>query len=328
MTNPSSSATSHTAVAIAGPGPAEDLAVSAVESAPLGAGEIRVATRFAGVNFWDVMQRRGVVPLPADGVPGVEGMGVVEEIGEGVDPSLLGTRVAWSRVPSSYATSVQASADSFIEVPDEVSDETAAAVLMQGVTAQYLAESTTDLAEGQIALVTAAAGGVGSLLTQFLRARGVEVIGVVGSAAKIEAARTAGAVPVVDGPELADEVRRLAPDGVHAVFDATGSKVDDLIGLLARRGICVLYGNASGTLGTIDPGRLADSSRYLTRTAGRDYAVTPEEWRERAEDVLTRAAAGTLAPIAVDVMPLASASQAHQLLEARETVGKLLLAMP
>lgn len=329
MTNTASAGSSTPApiaVVMAEPGPADALTLEQAELAPLGPQDVRVSTRYAGVNFWDVMQRRGVVPLPPDGVPGVEGMGVVEAVGSEVDSALVGSRVAWSRVPSSYASQVQAHRDSFIEVPDAVSDEMAAAILMQGVTAQYLAESTTDLGPGQFALVTAAAGGVGSLLTQFLRARGVTVIGVVGSATKAEAAERAGALPLVDGAGLVSEVHSIAPSGVHAVFDATGSKVDDLIDTIARRGICVLYGNASGSLSTIDPGRLADGSRYLTRTAGRDYAVTSAEWHERASDVLARAAAGSLGPVAIEALPLASAAEAHRRLESRKTVGKVLLS--
>lgn len=312
-------------IVAAQPGEPSVLAEAELPLNPLGPTEVRVKTAYCGVNFWDVMQRRGNVPLPPDHVPGVEGSGVVIEIGDDVPASMVGTRVAWSRVPSSYSTVAQGPMSSFIPLPDAVSDTTAASVLMQGITAQYLAESTTDLQAGDTALVMAAAGGVGSLLTQFLLARGVQVIGVVSSQEKVAAAESAGSRALVDSDQLADDVTAMAPDGVDAVFDANGGDVNRLISLVGRRGICVLYGSASGTINSIDPGLLANGSRYLTRTAGRDYAATLDEWRERADDVLSRAAAGTLAPVAVDVLDLKEAPEAHRRLESRRTTGKLLL---
>lgn len=325
MTQSPAAATTRRAAVARASGPPDVLGIATVPLPDLGAGQVRVATRFAGVNFWDVMQRRGDVPLGPDAIPGVEGVGTVVAVGSDVPPSLIGTRVAWSRIAGSYADLVQGAADAVVPVPDGVPDEVAAAVLMQGITAQYLAESTTDLRAGQSALVTAAAGGVGSLLTQFLRTRGVEVIGVVGSEAKVATAAALGARVLVDSPALAEEVRAIAPDGVDAVFDAGGGEVDRLIALLARRGICALYGSASGAIAPIDPGVLAAGSRYLTRTAGRDYAVTPQEWRARADDVLARVAAGTLVPAAIEILPLDAAAEAHRRLESRATVGKVLL---
>ena len=314
------------AIVISGTGGPEVLAPADLPVRELGDGELRVATTLAGVNFWDVMQRRGDVPMPPDAIPGVEGVGIVTAAGPGAPAELVGARVAWSRVPASYATVVQGPAASFVPVPPSIPDDIAASVLMQGITAQYLAESTTDLGAGQTALVTAAAGGVGSLLAQFLRARGVRVLGVVGSAAKTATAERAGALPLVDGDGLAAEVRALAPEGVDAVFDAVGGDTHRLLDLVARRGICVLYGAASGRIDPIDPADLGAASRYVTRTAGRDYTATPDEWRERADDVLARAAAGTLAPVAVETLPLDDATEAHRRLEGRSTVGKLLLA--
>lgn len=325
MTTPAAPAATRRAAVAHVSGPPDVLEIVTIPLPELEPGHVRIATRFAGVNFWDVMQRRGDVPIGPDGIPGVEGVGTVIACGPDVPRSLLGTRVVWSRISGSYTDLVQGPSDAIVPVPDDITDEVAAAVLMQGITAQYLAESTTNLRVGQSALVTAAAGGVGSLLTQFLRTRGVEVIGVVGSEAKAATAAALGARVLVDSPDLPEEVRAIAPDGVDAVFDAGGGEVDRLIALLARRGICALYGSASGAIAPIDPGVLAAGSRYLTRTAGRDYAVTPQEWRERADDVLTRVATGTLVPAAIEILPLDEAVEAHRRLEGRATVGKLLL---
>lgn len=290
---------------------------------PLAQGEARVRVRLAGVNFWDVMQRRGDVPLPADGVPGVEGVGIIEAVGEGVTSELIGQRVVWSKVPSSYATHVQAPAQMFVPVPDSVTDEAAAAVLMQGVTAQYLATSTTDLQSGDVAVITAAAGGVGQLLTQFLTARGVTVIGVVGSTGKAASARSRHTI--VDSPDLVSDVRAIAPQGAAAVFDAAGGDSSRFFAMLRPRGICVLYGAAGGPIAPIAAGDLASGSFYVTRTAGRDYAAAPGEWAGRAADVMQRAQRGELVADVSAVLPLAEAADAHRRLESRATTGKTLL---
>lgn len=292
---------------------------------PLEPGQLGVEVHYAAVNFWDVMQRRGSVPLPADSIPGVEGVGVVIAAGSPEDSPLVGSRVAWSKIPSSYSTQVIGPREYFLPIPSDLDDTIAAALLMQGVTAQYLAESTTNLVGGDIALVTSIAGGVGSLLTQFLNQRGVTVIGTVSSSEKVERASGLGATLIIDSPDLVAHVRDIAPEGVHAVFDASGGDIARLFSMLRRRGICVIYGSASGTSELIDPGALSAGSFYLTRTAGRDYAVTYDEWRMRADDVFRRAVDGRLKPLATQILPMSEAVRAHELLESRVTVGKLLL---
>jgi len=292
---------------------------------PVGAqAQVRVA--FAGLNFWDIMQRRGSVPLGPGGTLGVEGVGTVVALGPEADAALLGQRVAWSKVGGSCASAINADSSALVPVPDGVSDEMAAGGLMQGITAQYLAESTTHLGAGQWAVVTAAAGGVGGLLTQMLVARGAGVIGVVGSEAKREAALAAGAAEVHVGTDgLAESVRALAPEGVDAVFDASGGDPNPLFGLLRPRGIVVIYGSASGSLDPIDPGALAGGSYYVTRTAGRDYSSAPGEWAERAADVMSRLADGRLRVNVGEVFALSDIRTAHERLESRQTVGKVLL---
>jgi len=312
-----------TVARVAGPGGPEVLEIAEIPLGDLIAGQIRVRVLLAGVNFWDVMQRRGDVPLPADGVLGVEGVGVVESVGDGVSTDLVGQRVVWSKVGSSYASHVQGAADFFVPVPDALSDSAAAGILMQGVTAQYLATATTDLHQGDVALVTAAAGGVGLLLTQFLQARGAKVIGVVGSSAKAGATRSDHTL--IDSKDLMNEVHTLAPAGVAAVFDASGGDASRFFTMLRPRGICVLYGAAGGPISPINPGDLGAGSYYLTRTAGRDYASTPGEWLARAQDVMARAASSELLADVSEVLPLANAADAHRRLEGRATTGKILL---
>lgn len=315
------------AVVATGTGGTEVLQVVERESRELGAGEVRVEVKFVGVNFWDVMQRKGIVPIGDQSIPGVEGVGVITEAGPGVSSERVGERVVWSKVNSSYASEVIGLEGSFVPIPEALGDEDAARVLMQGVTAQYLAESTWPLDKGQIAVVQAAAGGVGSLLTQFLKARGARVIGVVSREEKVEAAKSAGADDVVVmSDSFVDDVKELAPEGVDVVFDANGG-AESLLGVevLRTRGALVLYGAANGPTPEFDLGRLGGGSLYVTRTAGRDYARTPEEWRERADDVLARAAAGSLKAIAGGVWPLEEAAEVHAFIESRQSTGKLLL---
>lgn len=286
-----------------------------------------VAVHLAGVNYWDVMQRRGQVPLPPSRVPGVEGVGTVIECGPDAPAALLGRRVAWSKVKGSYADHVLADAEWLVEVPDSVPDEVAAGVLMQGVTAQYLADDTCPLAAGDSAVVFAAAGGVGTLLTQSLRRRGVRVVGVVGSKAKAPVARAAGTADVVvDGPELVERIRSLEPDGVAGVFDANGGPdAGRGFDLLRRRGMLVLYGTAGGPLPVLDTARMGDGSLYLTRASGHDYAATASEWRHRAELVMSRASGGELRVHVGEIAPLTEAARLHTAMETRASTGKLLL---
>lgn len=310
------------AIAAENTGGAEVLAGIDDTVAPPGPGQVLVRVRFAGVNFWDVMQRRGAVPLPADRIPGVEGVGTIEEVGDGVSLA-PGTRVAWSRVPSSYATVLVAPASSVVAVPDSLPDEQAAGLIMQGVTAEYLSSATTSLGPGDTAVVTAAAGGVGRLLTLMLRARGVRVIGVVGSERK-RAVAVADSV-ITESADTVADVRALEPAGVQAVFDAAGGDVSPLFGMLAPRGIAVLYGAAGGPVGDIPAGVLASGSFYVTRTAGRDYTSAPGEWEARVSAVFSAAVAGELTADISRVAALDEAADVHRALESRATTGKILL---
>jgi NADPH2:quinone reductase len=301
--------------------------VEAPESPALTEGQVRLRVARAGVNFWEVMQRRGRVPIPAHRIPGSEGVGVVEEVGPGADALVAGQRVAWSRVPGSYSEVAVAPASAVVPVPDSVDDDSAAAVLFQGLTASYLCRDTWPLQGGDVAVVTAAAGGVGQLLTQLLVDAGARVIGVVSAQEKFEVTRAAGASDVLlYGDTLADEVRALAPDGVAAVYDAVGAGVaEPLLSTLRPRGAMVLYGSASGQDADISATNLGAGSYYLTRTAGRDYLGGDERIRARSAQLLDLVASGTLRPLIGGTYGLEDADRALDDLESRNTIGKLLI---
>lgn len=294
---------------------------------PLGGGQARVTVARAGINFWDVMQRRGVVPRSDQDVLGIEGVGTVEAVGDGVDPSLVGTRVVWSKLVGSYATTVQGDADWLLPVPPALSDEVAASVLMQGVTADYLREAAPPLRAGDVVVLMAAAGGVGTLLTQLLAGDGVEVVGVVSSEAKVAVAADAGADQVlVDGDDLVDRVRAAYPQGARVVFDSNGGeRFPRNFGLCAPRGGVVAYGSASGPPPPLDLDLLGPGSLSVQRVAGGNYAGDPASFRPRAERVLAAVEAGRLQPVVDRVAPLAEAADQHRYLESRRSTGKLLL---
>lgn len=295
----------------------------------LAAGEMRVAVTHAGVNFWEVLQRRGQVPVSAPTGLGREGVGVVVACGSDIDQNRVGTRVAWSKVPGSYAEHVQGPASAFTGVPEGLSDETAAGLLFQGVTAQYLATDAWKLADGDTAVVTAAAGGVGLLLVQMLRHQGVTVYGTTSSRDKFLAVQAAGATDVFTHAHAVEMLHSRLSDGADVVFDAIGSHVPrDLLPLLSPRGAMILYGAASGTESDLSVSDLGAGSYYLSRTAGRDYARSPLEAASRAAAVLDLASSGALKVRVGGMWALEDAAKALDALESRTTTGKLLLAVP
>lgn len=294
-------------------------------------GGLLVRVRLSGVNWWDVMQSRGQVPAGPSGVLGVEGLGDVVAVGAGVDPARVGEVVAWSKVPGSHAEHVAGDAGWFLPVGDALpalGEQALAGLLMQGVTAQYLATDTAPVAAGDTVVVTSAAGGVGSLLTQLLVARGARVVGVVGAEHKAGAARSAGAdrVVVADGGTLVDQVRDAVPQGAAAVFDGRGGPdAAALVDLLRPRGWLVLLGTSAGPLPCLDLAALGRGSLVVTRVAGTHFAGTPGAWLRRACDVLDTARAGGLSVATTAVHPLAEAPAALDRLADRASTGKLLL---
>lgn len=314
------------AVATTTGGP-EVLRVQPIDLPEVGAGQARVRVGLAGINFWDVMQRRGIVSLPESGVPGVEGVGTVEAVGAGVPDDLVGRRVAWSKLQGSCAEVVQGDATWLLEVPDAVPDEVAASVLMQGVTADYLVEAAPDLTAGDVAVVFAAAGGVGTLLTQTLASRGVRVAGVVGREEKAAVARAAGADEAfVDGDDLVDRVRGTYPEGARVVFDGNGGpRFPRDFALCAPRGRVVVFGSAAGQHPPLDLGLLGAGSLSVARVAGGDYAGDPASYLPRAQRVLDAVVRGELRPVVGRVAPLDDVIAQHEHLESRRSTGKLLV---
>jgi NADPH2:quinone reductase len=285
----------------------------------------------AGVNYIDTYHRAGVYPVRLPFVPGLEGVGRVRELGEGVSGVAVGDRVAWAESRGSYAELVVVAADGAVPVPDALSDEVAVGALLQGMTAHALAHDVYPVQRGDDVLVHAAAGGLGLLLTQLATARGARVIGTVSSAEKEELARGAGAAEVVRYTEVDDvagAVRALTGGtGVAVAYDSVGATTFDAsLASLRRRGMLVLCGASSGPVPALDPQRLnAAGSVYLTRPKLFDYIATPDELRTRAAAVYGAVADGSLDVRIGGRYPLALARQAHTDLQGRRTTGKLLL---
>jgi NADPH2:quinone reductase len=283
-------------------------------------GEVLVDVEAVGVNYRDVYERMGNgYGSEPPAIIGVEGAGRIASTGE---------RVAWVAVPGSYAERVAAPRTALVPVPDEVSSEVAAAVLLQGMTAHYLASDSYPVQEGDSVLVHAAAGGVGLLLTQLAKLRGGRVIATTSTPEKADLARGAGADEVIGYEDFAPRVRELTGgEGVAAVYDGVG-KATFYEGLKALRplGRMILYGAASGQPDPLPVSMLAPAgSLYVQRPTLATYTRTPELLRSRAGEVLRLVAEGRLDVRIGQRYPLAEARQAHEDLEARRTTGKLLL---
>jgi NADPH2:quinone reductase len=294
-----------------------------------GAGQLLVNVEAVGVNYRDVYEREasgsygGSPPF----VLGAEGAGSVAALGEGVEGFAVGDRVGWSDASAAYAEQVVVNAARAVPVPDGVSTEVAAAVLLQGMTAHYLSAATSPVREGDAVLVHAAAGGVGLLLTQMVKLRGGRVIATTSTEEKAELARGAGADEVIGYDGFAERVRELTGgEGVAAAYDGVGKATfDDSLACLRPRGYMVLYGAASGRPAPVSPERLFARSLYLTRPSLKHYTASREELLERAGAVFGWIAEGRLGVRIGERYPLDAARQAHEDLEARRTTGKLLL---
>ncbi len=311
----------------------EVLRVAEREAPRPGPGQVVVEVAAAGVNFADIYQREGVggyrQELPF--VPGMEGAGTVIAAADGVTGLAVGDRVAWTSGAGGtggYAEQVALPADRAVPVPEGIDLQTAAAVILQGLTAHYLVTSTYPVRDGDVAVVHAAAGGVGLLLTQMVKRRGGTVIATTSGGEKDELARDAGADHVTGYGGFRGVVDEVTGGrGAHVVYDGVGKDTfDDSLAALRPRGMMVLYGAASGQVPPLDPQRLnAGGSLFLTRPTLAHYTADAAELRWRAGEVFGQVASGELDVRIGGSYPLADAATAQQDLAARRTMGKLLL---
>ena len=294
-----------------------------------GSGEVAIQVGAAGVNFIDIYHRQGVYPLPLPFVPGREGAGRVIAVGPDVAGLAVGERVAWLQVPGSYAEVVAGPAEKLIPVPDSLSDEQAAALALQGLTAQSLATDAYRIDSGDTVLIHAGAGGVGLLLTQIAKLKGARVITTVSTAAKAQLSRAAGADEVLIGYDgFASAARDLTGGrGVAAVYDGVGmATFDGSLDALQVRGTMVLFGGASGQVPLFDIQRLnKGGSLKLTRPNVDHFVLARSELLARAEDVFGWVVDGSLTVQIGGTYPLAAAGRAQEDLAGRHTTGKLLL---
>jgi NADPH2:quinone reductase len=319
------------AVVVQNHGGPEVLVVQDLPSPEPGPGELRVDVAAAGVNYIDVYYRTGAYSQATPFIVGSEGAGVISELGSGVSGFTVGDHVAWAMVTGAgYAQQVIVPAARAVPIPARIDDETAAAALLQGMTAQYLTRSTYPVRPGETALVHAAAGGVGLLLTQVLSRRGVRVIATTSTAAKAELAGQAGATDVIryDETDVAAEVSRLTDSrGVDVVYDGVGKTTfEGSINSLRPRGMFVLYGASSGPVPPVDPSLLqSKGSLFFTRPTLAHYVAAREELLERSRELFGWVATGEVSVRIGARYTLDQAQQAHQDLEARKTTGKSLI---
>lgn len=308
----------------------EVLRYEEVEVGEPGPGEARVRLTAAGVNFVDVYHRTGLYPLALPAVLGVEGAGRVEAVGAGVTGLVPGDRVAYAGSPGCYAEARVLPADRLVKLPDDIADRAAAAVMVKGLTVQALIRRTYRVKPGDVVLWHAAAGGVGLLAVQWLKALGATVIGTVGSDEKAEIARAHGCdhVVVYTREDFVRRVRELTGgEGVPVVYDAVGKTTfDGSIDCLRPLGMMVTFGNASGPVPPVDPLLLGrKGSLFLTRPSVFQYIARADDLRAGAAELLEVVRSGAVKVDTGRTWPLAEAAEAHRALEARETTGSLVL---
>jgi len=293
-----------------------------------GPGQVLVQVAAAGINFIDIYRRSGVYPHPVPYVPGSEGAGTVVAVGEGVAEFAAGDHVAWAEGPGSYAELAVVDARWAVPVPGGVDLKAAAAVMLQGLTAHYLCHSTFPVTEGTVAVVHAAAGGVGLLLTQMIKGLGGTVIATTSSADKAALARQAGADFTAGYADFAAVAREATGGrGADVVFDGVGKDTfDSSLSALRPRGMMVLFGGSSGQVPPFNPQRLnSGGSLFLTRPTLGHYIADRTELLWRSGDLFRWIGKGELNVRVGAEYPLADAGQAHEDLAGRRTTGKLIL---
>ncbi|MGH7853243.1 MAG: quinone oxidoreductase family protein [Candidatus Binatia bacterium] len=293
-------------------------------------GEARVRIEASGINFIDIYQRTGLYPLQTPFTLGMEGAGVVDAVGEGVTEVKTGDRAAYAMISGSYAEYATVPAVKLAPLPSNLNSQSAAALMLQGMTAHYLTHSTYPLKNGETVLVHAAAGGVGLLLVQIAKMRAARVIGTVSTEAKAQLAKQAGADEVIlyTQADFSAEVKRLTGGaGVDVVYDSVGATTfEKSLDCLRPRGYLALFGQSSGPVPPIDPAKLASKgSLFLTRPSLPHYILNRAELLKRAGDLFRWTASGALKLRIDKVLPLSEAAEAHRLLESRKTTGKVVL---
>jgi NADPH2:quinone reductase len=294
------------------------------------AGQARVKIEAAGLNYVDIYQRSGQYRLQLPAALGLEAAGVVDAVGPGVTDVQVGERVAYASQPGAYAEMAVVATRALVRIPEGVETRTAAAVMLQGMTAHYLAKSTYPLQEGETALVHAAAGGVGLLLVQIARRQGARVLGTVSTEEKARLAREFGADEVIlyTQTDFVEEARRLTDGiGVHVVYDSVGRDTfEGSVDTLRPRGYMVLFGQSSGPVPPVDLGVFnRKGSLYVTRPSLVHYTASREELLWRAGELLQWIGDGELKVRIDTTFPLSDAAEAHRYMEGRKTRGKVLL---
>lgn len=294
------------------------------------AGEARVKIEAIGLNFIDIYQRTGLYPIQTPFTLGMEGAGTVDALGDGVTEVKQGDRVAYAMILGSYAEYAIVPAAKLAPLPANVDATSAAALMLQGMTAHYLTHSTYALKKGATALVHAAAGGVGLLLIQIAKSLGATVMGTVSTVAKAQLAKEAGAdfVILYTQTDFTTEVKKITGGkGVDVIYDSVGQTTfNQGLECLRPRGTMVLFGQSSGPVAPIDPGILAaKGSLFLTRPSLAHYTLERAELLERAGDLFNWTAAGKLKLRIEKTLPMAEAAKAHRELEGRQTTGKIIL---
>jgi NADPH2:quinone reductase len=295
-----------------------------------GQGQVRVRHTAIGVNFVDTYQRSGLYPMQLPQVAGNEGAGVVEAVGPGVTDLKKGDRIAYTGLPGSYCESRVVPADRMVKLPQGISDEQAASMLLKGLTVHYLIHSTYPVKKGDTVLWHAAAGGVGTIACQWLKALGVTVIGTVGSDDKAKLAKEHGAAHVINYSKenFVERVKALTDGkGVPVVYDGVGKATwDGSLDCLRPRGYLVSFGNASGAVTSFNPGILAQKgSLFLTRPTLASYIAMRPELVERANALFEVVKSGKVKIETTGRYKLADAQKAHRDLEGRKTTGSIIL---
>jgi NADPH2:quinone reductase len=293
-------------------------------------GEARVKIEAIGLNYIDIYQRTGLYPLPTPFTLGMEGAGIVDAVGGGVTEVKKGDRVAYAMILGSYAEYAIVPAARLAPIPADLDAKSAAAIMLQGMTAHYLTHSTYPLKKGETALVHAAAGGVGLLLVQIAKMLGARVIGTVSTETKAELAKQAGADDVIlyTQSDFLAEVKQLTGgQGVHVVYDSVGvTTFDKSLDCLRPRGCLALFGQSSGPVPAFDPGKLAaKGSLFLTRPSLAHYTLDRAELLSRAGDLFNWIASGRLKLRIDQIFPMSASAEAQRRLEARQTSGKVIL---